>query len=346
MKFEKMINTNGSESHSVLHQAAMHASKGHGGILLENAGIDDMGGTLHLRGAIPVPSLHDPAVTCGILYNPALFYDRYELLDPEKRQQLLQKIAPFQWYKAIMETTLESEPITHCHGLHEWAMLYHPEGSPPPPSAKYQSSLPLRVARNVINETVERRGISCTHVDALRFFAPAAGPLNHHGSSLQRMDQLRLEQKACVHAHMDLLKIALKLQPFIGTDLLGDVLEVSIKARTLDVEASPYDVTAYGAGVVPVETKEGRRMYREQQRALMERAEPVRVRLLRAYDAFMHLAFEPDLIQASSVQKEEKKKGLLIQRDQIKTSFAGKERFAKAEPGGRPWRRNLINNQK
>ena len=49
---QKMINTNGSESHSVLHQAAMHASKGHGGILLENAGIDDMGGTLHLRGAI------------------------------------------------------------------------------------------------------------------------------------------------------------------------------------------------------------------------------------------------------------------------------------------------------
>jgi hypothetical protein len=33
--------------------------------------------------------------------------------------------------------------------------------------------------------------------DALRFFAPAAGPLNHHGASLERMDQLRLEQPAC-----------------------------------------------------------------------------------------------------------------------------------------------------
>ena len=28
---------------------------------------------------------------------------------------------------------------------------------------------------------VERRGVRCTHVDALRFFAPAAGQLNAHG---------------------------------------------------------------------------------------------------------------------------------------------------------------------
>lgn len=329
-----------------IYHAAMQASAGRGGILLENANLDDMGGKLHLRGAIPVPSLHDSTVLHGMLYNPALFYERYEPFNLERRQRLLKKIAPFQWYKSIMETTLESEPIMHCHGLHEWAMVYHPEGSPPPPSAKYQAHLPLRVSRQVINETVERRGLSCTHVDALRFFAPAAGPLNHHGSSLERMDQLRLEQKACVHAHMDLLKIALKLQPFIGTDLLGDVLEMAIKARTLDVEASPYDVTAYGAGFVPVETKQGRKMYREQQRALMEQAEPVRIRLLDAYDTFLRLAFEPDLIHSSSVRKQEKQKGLLIQRDQIETSFAGRERYAKAEPGGLPWRRNLINNSK
>ena len=330
-------------SQGELYQAAMQASAGRGGILLENADLDDMGGNLHLKGAIPVPSLHDSTILYGMLYNPALFYERHEPPNVERRQGLLKKIAPFQWYKSIMETTLESEPIMHCHGLHEWAMVYHPEGSPPPPSAKYQAHLPLRVSRQVINETVERRGISCTHVDALRFFAPAAGPLNHHGSSLERIDQIRLEQKACVHAHMDLLKIALKLQPFIGTDLLGDVLEMAIKARTLDVEASPYDVTAYGAGFVPVETKQGRQMYREKQRALMEQAEPVRIRLLDAYETFLHLAFEPDLLKASSVRKQEKRKGLLIQRDQIKTSFAGTERYAKAEPGGLPWRRNLIN---
>ena len=229
-----------------------------------------------------------------------------------------------------------------CH-RHEFAMQYHPKGSPPPPSAKYQSSLPLRVSQAVINDTVERKGISCTHVDALRFFAPAAAPLNHHGASLQRVDQIRLEQKACVHAHMDLFKIANKLQPFVSADLMVDVLEMSIRARTLDVEASPYDATAYGAGIVPVETKEGRLMYREKQRVLMKEAEPVRLRLWQAYDTFLRLAFDPDLLGTSAVEIEGKKQpGKLVERDQIKTGFADKERFAKAEPGGLPWRRNLI----
>ena len=111
-------------------------------------------------------------------------------------------------------------------------MQYHPKNAPPPPSAKYQGQheLNLRVDRKTINETVERRGISCTHVDALRFFAPAAGPLNHHGSSLERMDQLRLEQPACVHAHMDLLKIALRIQPFCDAGLLRKILRLAMDA--------------------------------------------------------------------------------------------------------------------
>jgi len=187
-----------------VYKAAMEASFGFGGILLQNANEDDMGGTLHLRGSTPVISNNENSDTPtfhGILYNPALFYNRQTpITTHEQRQHLLKAIAPFQWYSSILQTTLDSEPIFHCHGLHEWAMQYHPDDAPPPPSAKYQSSLPLRVSRQVINETVERKGISCTHVDALRFFAPAAGPLNHHGSELERMDQLRLEQKGCVHA--------------------------------------------------------------------------------------------------------------------------------------------------
>ena len=347
------------EKNEMVYEAAMKASNGLGGIFLENAKIDDMGGTLHLRGAIPVPSLEDPNLIHGVIYNPAIFYGRYdrELLGDgqdengnndeydDRRSDLLKKIAPFQWYKSIMETTLESEPILHCHGLHEWAMLYHPPGAPPPPSSKYQASLPLRVSRRVINETVERKGIHCTHVDALRFFAPAAAPLNHHGSSLERIDQLRLEQKACVHAHMDLLKIALKLQPFVSSDLLVDVLKISLKARTLDVEASPYDATAYGAGIVPVETPEGRKMYRDKQRALMEEAEPVRLRLLQAYETFMNVGFDEEMIKACAVEKRAMRSGKDNRSDHqqtVKSGFAGQERFARAEPGGLPWRKNLI----
>lgn len=153
-----------------------------GGILLEGATENDIGGVLHLRGAIP----HDD----GIMYSPANFFS-------SATDDSVCAANPYLWYKSVLQQTLQSEPILHCHGLHEWAMQYQPEGAPPPPSEKYQSHLKLRVSRDTINTAVERRGISCTHVDALRYFAPAAGPLNHHGASLQRVDQLRLEQKGC-----------------------------------------------------------------------------------------------------------------------------------------------------
>jgi len=307
-----------------------------------------MGGTLHLRGSVPVPKPNSDGIH-GILYNPSLFYNRHQVITTkEERQQLLKTIAPFQWYRGILRTTLDSEPILHCHGLHEWAMQYHPEGAPPPPSARYQSNLPLRVSREVINQTVERKGISCTHVDALRFFAPAAGPLNHHGSELERMDQLHLEQKACVHAHMDLLKIALKLQPYIDSELIGDVLEISLASRRLDVEASPYDATSYGAGIVPVENAGGRKMYREQQKELMARAEPIRERLLGAYELFMDLSFEEEFLEVGITGIGNKARSTSSQaaddgsaKDES-ASYIAPERFAKAQPGGLPWRRNLI----
>ncbi len=355
-----------------IYEAAMEASFGLGGILLQGANEDDMGGTLHLRGSIPILNIDgghvhegkdlDEALLStttttgndcnlyGILYNPAIFYNRHKPVEtPEDRQQLLKTMSPFQWYSSILRSTLDSEPILHCHGLHEWAMQYHPEGAPPPPSAKYQSSIPLRVSREVINKTVERKGISCTHVDALRFFAPAAGPLNHHGAELKRTDQLKLEQKACVHAHMDLLKIALKIQPFLNTDLLVDILGIALKARLLDVEASPYDARSYGASVVPVETKEGRKQYRDRQRDLMNETEPVRERLLKAYDDFMALSFAMDSIGGGQLEKggenplgpsskaDGEDKGQLY-------SFVAPERNALAQPGGPPWRRNLIKN--
>lgn len=355
--YESTINPSADDND--VYTAAMKASHGLGGILLENANLDDLGGTLHLRGSVPVPvegAEHvaiqsttpeeedeaDPELH-GILYNPAVFYNRHFAIDTDdsdRRKQLRKSLAPFQWYSSILRTTTNSDPILHCYGLHEWAMQYHPEGAPPPPSAKYQSNLNLRVSRGVINETVERKGVRCTHVDALRFFAPAAGPLNHHGSSLERMDQLRLEQKGCVHAHMDLLKISLKLQPFFDSELMGDILEVALAARKLDVEASPYDATAFGAGIVPVETNEGRKMYREEQILLMKRAEPVRERLLDAYDVFMKLAFDEELLGEDLASKDRKLDADNASADNV--AYVAPERLAIAEPGGLPWRKSLI----
>lgn len=327
-------------------KAAMDATFGLGGILLENANMSDFGCTLHLRGAIPVPSSMESSNDLyGVIYNPAIYYCRHLPHDKdEDKLKLLQTIAPFQWYRSIMQTTLDSEPIIHCHGLHEWAMQYHPEGADPPPSRKYQSSLPFRVSQKVINETVERKGVSCTHVDALRFFAPAAAPLNHHGSSLQRIDQLRLEQKACVHAHMDLLKIAMKIQPFLSSQIFVDALQIAVKARKLDVEASPYDAREYGVSIVPVETKEGRKMYREQQKALMEEAEPIRKRLLDAYDTFLNISFDPDIIYASRSQRKkilgDFNRTQIVDRDNIEMLNFDGTLHATAEPGSLPWRFN------
>ena len=294
-----------------------------GGVLLEGATEEDLVSTLHLKGGIPTLD------GSGIFYSPALFYNRFpfgdeKTLPSDERTSKMKAAAPFQWYRSIIANTLASEPIFHCHGLHEWAMQYHPPGADPPPSGKYQAHLPLRVSRDVINSTVERKGVHCTHVDALRFFAPAAGPLNHHGARLERTDQLRLEQKGCVHASMDLLKMSLRLAPFVDSSLVADTLDVALSARTLDIEASPYDVQAtHGLGVVPVETTEGRGEYRRRQKELMLVAEPVRNRLKDAYDNFLALAFEEDILLGAN-------------------SRPAPERFAKAEPGSKPWRKNLV----
>ena len=168
-----------------------------------------------------------------------------------------------------------------------------------PPSAKYQAHLPLRVSREVINETVERKGVSCTHVDALRFFAQDALPLNNFGV-LERSDQVTLEQPACVHANMDLLKIALKLQPFCDTTLLGRVLSVALEARKLDVAASPYDASEYDLGVIPIDTPDGRAEYRTQQRLLMTKVQPVRQALYHSYSNFLSLAFDDTILEKGS----------------------------------------------
>jgi hypothetical protein len=263
------------------------------GILLEGAMEDDFSSTLHLKGATVCEE--------GVIYSPQLFFgkrqhgnddDDDDDDDVTKTTEKSRISAPFLWYQSILQRTLDADPILHCYGLHEWAMQYHPDGAPPPPSAKYQKHLPLRVSRQVLNETVERKGISCTHVDALRFFAESALPLNKYGGPLERVDQIELEQPGCVHATMDLLKMALKLQPFCDAELLRRVLEVALEARELDVAASPYDASEYGVGVVPVETSEGRLEYKRRQQALMKKADPIRRELLKAYDNFIMLAFD------------------------------------------------------
>jgi hypothetical protein len=260
-------------------------------ILLQGASEDDFGSLLHMRGAVLLENGN------GILYSPSEFFGKGNAAN---REDAVRAATPYLWNRSILQSTAEADPVLNCFGLHEWAMQYMPAGAPLPPSAKYQEHLPLRVDRNVINETIERKGVSCTHVDALRYFSPAAGPLNLFGAKLERIDQLRLEQPACVHAHMDLLKLCLRLSPFCDAKLVQRVLEISLAARKLDVAASPYDISAYGVDAVPVEAAQGRAQYRQEQISLMRAAEPVRQDLLRAYDLFLQAAFDEDVLALAS----------------------------------------------
>lgn len=279
------------------------------GILLEGAKENDLIDLLHIKG---VTSINRD----GIIYNPSLFYQQMKQYNKEDNNSMNQKtnniaddnddgmlrmISSLLWSRSILEATVNNEPILHCYGLHEWAMQYYPYNAVTAPSSqKYQSHLSLRVTRDMINHVVEDNGIHCTHMDALRFFAPEANQYNQYGNinTLQRsIDQIRLEQPGCIHAQMDLLKYCLKIQPYYDCQLLQQILECAIRSRKLDIRASPYDVqTLYGLSPIHVETTDGKKQYRDEQIKCMKQTQPLRIQLLNIYDLFIRMTFPLDKI--------------------------------------------------
>ncbi|MFD1504632.1 3-methyladenine DNA glycosylase [Georgenia yuyongxinii] len=174
------------------------------------------------------------------------------------------------WLDELLRRTAGRAAHLGCLGLHEWAMVYQQEA--------HRHPLPLRLGQAGTDAVVEAHAIRCTHYDAFRFFTPPARPLNR--LQPERTTQLDLEQPGCLHANMDLLKIALKLGPASPGELLLDCFELARDIRVLDMAASPYDVRGLGHTPVAIETAEGRAEYVARQRELAERAEPLRARLL------------------------------------------------------------------
>ncbi|GAX18671.1 hypothetical protein FisN_10Hh116 [Fistulifera solaris] len=248
-------------------------------VFLEGAKLDDLGDLLPLRGA--------SVQSAGISYCPSNYYLSSE--------DLVGPASAFVWYYKVLQQSTQRDPVLHCYNLHEWAMQYHPPGSPPPQSGKYQKHLPLRVDRDTLNAAVERNGVCCTHYDALRFFAPTALPLNTV-PLVSRDQQLINEQPACLHATMDLFKMITKLQPFISADLKLRCLSLAVQARRLDVAASPYDASAYGITAIPIETSDGRSLYKKKQLQLLKESQPVRLELLAAFEQFLQTAFDDTTI--------------------------------------------------
>lgn len=173
----------------------------------------------------------------------------------------------------LLRRTAARPGLFGCFGMHEWAMAYRSRLN-----GVRHEQLPLRLGADGTDAVVESHNLKCTHIDAFRFFAPEAAPMN----ALQptRETQRDLEQPGCLHANMDLFKWAYKLYPAVPSALMADAFELALEVRATDMEASPYDLSEWGYGVVSVETAQGKAEYVRRQKDFAERARPIRERLL------------------------------------------------------------------
>lgn len=160
-----------------------------------------------------------------------------------------------------------------CFGLHEWAMAYKSADN-----GRRHEYLPLRLGPAGTDAVVEEHKIRCTHFDAFRFYTPEAAPLNELQPT--RETQRDLEQPGCLHANMDLYKWAYKLTPAVPSELVMDCFELAWDIRTMDMQASPYDLADWGHRPIAIETPAGKAEYVRRQKDFADRARVLRGRLL------------------------------------------------------------------
>ncbi|MBM9462813.1 3-methyladenine DNA glycosylase [Aeromicrobium sp. YIM 150415] len=177
------------------------------------------------------------------------------------------------WTRELLSRTAERPARWGCFGLHEWAMVYRQP-------AERRHAARLRLGPSATDAVVESHRLACTHADAYRFYTADARPLNRPAPT--RDNQLELEQPGCLHANMDLYRIAFRMLPFLDSDTVADAFELAAEIREVDMRASPYDLRAHGFDPIAVETAEGKAEYVRRQRDVAARAEPLRERLLRA----------------------------------------------------------------
>ena len=158
-----------------------------------------------------------------------------------------------------------------CFGMHEWAMVYRS-------GDVRHAAYPLRLGRDATDAVVESHRVACSHFDAYRFFTTAARPLNTLSPASH--DRTAFEQPGCLHAGMDLYKHAARLAPLVPSELVADCFELARDIRSLDMRASPYDLTVLGYEPVRIETTEGRGQYVAEQRHFASRAAPLRADLI------------------------------------------------------------------
>ncbi len=178
-----------------------------------------------------------------------------EAISPKDRDRI-------QWVENLLRQSIDRPPRFNCFGLHEWAMVYKTK-------AIRHEKTPLRFNPSEIARVVESLPICCTHYDAYRFFTDAAKPYNTANPG--RENRADNEQFGCVHFNMDLYRWSYKLSPWIGSEFIDKAFKLAIEARSLDMRASPYDVSEYGYEPIPIESSEGREQYVKEQVDLFQR---------------------------------------------------------------------------
>lgn len=185
--------------------------------------------------------------------------------------RLEKRMSGLRWTRELLTRTAERPARTSCFGLHEWAMVYRDSDDRRHPA-------PLRLGPAGTDEVVESHHLVCTHVDAFRFFTDPARPLNVE--ELGREHQLGREQPGCLHATMDLYRVAFRLLPFVEATIVLDAFELALAVREVDMMASPYDLSDLGYEPIAIETPDGKAEYVRRQRGFTEAAAPLRARLL------------------------------------------------------------------
>ena len=180
--------------------------------------------------------------------------------------------------RGLLEATLSRPATLGCFGLHEWAMVHGI-----PNDGVRHENWPLRLGADTTDEVTRSHTVRCSHFDAFRFFTPTGALLNT--LSPTRETQVDSEQPGCLHAGMDVYKWCFKLEPLVPSDLVLDAFDLAREIRVLDMQASPYDLSALGVEPLRIETPEGKAEYVARQRDFSERSNALRRRLLTVLSA-------------------------------------------------------------
>lgn len=184
------------------------------------------------------------------------------------------RIRSLKWTLDLLQKSSHQKPVFGCFGMHEWAMVYKAE------SIRHQQ-IPLRLSDDEIARFVESRPLVCTHFDAFRFFTEKARPLNKHQLNREKFQDS--EQPGCLHTNMDLYKWAFKLHPWIPAEIIQNAFFNALETRKVDMQASPYNAREFGLEPIRIETEKGRKVYLEKQMEIYENSQPIRHRLIEAY---------------------------------------------------------------